>query len=392
MKYWRGYIAAALFAALAMALTSFSKAHGVLVDMIYPYVSRLIQTSLSGWVSGGDFCLWQVLLVLLGVAGLASVVLMILFRWNFVQWLGWVLACVSLLSLLHTGIYGLNQYAGPLADDVRLSALVDEETGNALYLDSELVETTAYLRDIANELSLAVPRNADGSVDFPAFSELAEMAADGYDVLVYDKTYSVFAGATDPVKELGWASMYTNMGVTGMHVAFTGEAAVNPKTPAVAMPHIMCREMAHRMCIANDRDANLAAFLACDANPNPIFRYSGYFMAFRYCYHSLIARNTSAAEAAAAQIYAGATDQLKLDLAAYDNFFDGTDATDLAGDEEDVNGNITDLMVSWYVQEIYLPAHKEEDVTFDPENKDQIDLTTPDVVITPTEETTEGES
>ena len=408
MKYWRGYIAAALFVALTVALMTFSKAHTVLVDMIYPYVSRLIQTSLSGWVSGADFCLWQVLVVLLGAAVLATVVLMIIFRWNFVQWLGWVLAGASLLFLLHTGVYGLNQYAGPLADDVRLNALVDKETGNPLYLDSELVETTIYLRDIANELALEVPRKADGSADYPAFADLAKMAADGYDVLVYEDTYSVFAGATDPVKELGWADMYTSMGITGVHMPLTGEAAVNPQTPAIALPFTMCHEMAHRMCIAVERDANFAAFLACDANPDPVFRYSGYLMAFRYCYNALLERNTSSADAAAAQIYAGISDHMKRDLAEYRGFFAdhrSDAATNLAGSANDaylkISGDekgtgsynqFTDLMVSWYIQQIYLPAHKEEDVTFDPENKNQIDLTTPIVDVTPTEPATEVES
>lgn len=403
MKYWRGFIAAGLLAALTWALVQFSKAHGVLVDMVYPYVTRLIQTSLAGWVGAGEFCLWQVLLVLLGVLLLATVILMIIFRWNFVQWLGWVLACASFLFLLHTGIYGLNQYSGSLADDVRLKVLMDEQTGNRLYLDSELVETTQYLRDIANELSSQVPRNADGTPNYPAFKELAEMAADGFDRLVYEKTYSVFAGSTEPVKELGWADMYTSMGITGIHMPLTGEAAVNPQTPVVAIPFTMCHEMSHRMCIANERDANFGAFLACDANSSPIFRYSGYFMAFRYCYNELVSRNTSATTAAAAQIYAGISSEMKQDLEYYRAYYsknmdDG--ASDLAnsandayikasGDESGTASysQVTDLLVSWYVQEIYLPAHKEEDVTFDPESKEHIDLSTPDVMVTEPAET-----
>ena len=408
MKYWRGYIAAALFAALTWALMTFSKAHSVLVDMVYPYVTRLIQTSLSGWISGADFCLWQVLVVLLGVLLLATVVLMIVFRWNFIQWLGWVLAGASFLFMLHTGVYGLNQYAGDLADDVRLNVLIDEQTGNRLYLDTELVETTQYLRDIANDLAVQVPRNADGTPDYPSFQQLAEMAGEGFDNLVYEKTYSVFAGATDPVKELGWADMYTSMGITGVHMPLTGEAAVNPRIPVVAMPFTMCHEMSHRMCIAIERDANFAAFMACDANSDPIFRYSGYFMAFRYCYNALLARNTSATDAAATEIYNGLNDLLKRDLTYYKAFFaEQRDdrATDLANAANDAYlktsgsesgtqsyGEVTDLLVSWYVQEIYLPAHKEEEVIFDPENKDQIDLTTPDTVILPTEEATEEDS
>ncbi len=407
MKYWRGYIAAALFVALTVTLMLFSKANSVLVDMVYPYVTRLIQTSLSGWVSGVDFCLWQVLVVLLGAILLASIVLMIIFRWNVVQWLGWVLAGASFLFLLHTGMYGLNQYAGDLSDDVRLNVLIDEETGNRLYLDSEMVETTRYFRDVANELATKVPRNADGTPNYPAFKEMAEMAAEGFDALVYDKSFSVFAGAKDPVKELGWADMYTAMGITGVHMPLTGEAAVNPQIPVVSMPFTMCHEMSHRMCVANERDANMGAFLACDAHSDPIFRYSGYFMAFNYCYNALLARNTSTTDAAATEIYGGMNDQLRLDVTAYREFFaehqDGA-ATDFAnaandaylktsGDEAGIAsyGEVSDLLVSWYVQEIYLPAHKEEDITFDPENKDHINLITPDVDVTPTEPPTEVE-
>ena len=388
MKYWRGYLVAALFAALTVALMVFSNTHSVLVDMVYPYVSRLIQTSLAGWGSSAQFCLWQVLLVLLGVLALASIVLMIVFRWNFLQWCGWVLASVSFLFMMHTGVYGLNFYAGPLADDIRLETLVDEEDGKALYIVAELVESTTYFRDIANDLSDEVPRHADGSLNYPAFQELAEMAADGFDSLVHDKTYSVFAGSTEPVKELGWADMYTGKGIAGVHTPLTGEAAVNPQTPAVALPFVMCHEMAHRVCIAREQDADLGAFLACDANESPLFRYSGYFMAFRSCYNALIAMNTSAATAAAEQIYAGLSDYMKNDLNSYHDFSQGDTFCNMAeaaddiylkvGDEESIKhyGQFSDLMVSWYVQEIYLPAHKDEEVTFNPLDKNQIDLNT----------------
>ena len=65
MKYWRGYITAAVFAALTWALVTFSDAHRSLVDMVYPYVARLVQDFLAGWCSGVDFCVWQTLLLLL---------------------------------------------------------------------------------------------------------------------------------------------------------------------------------------------------------------------------------------------------------------------------------------------------------------------------------------
>ncbi|MBQ7817255.1 MAG: DUF3810 domain-containing protein [Oscillospiraceae bacterium] len=384
MKYWRGYIVAAIIAAITGALTAFAKTHTVLIDMFYPYTTRLIQTSLAGWASGADFCLWQMFVVILVALLLASIVAMILLRWNFVQWLGWVLTGAATLFFLHTGVYGLNNYAGPLADDIRLNV-----TG---FNVTELAEATTYFRDIANDLSKEVPRNNDGSVAFPSFEEMAEMAGEGFETLAYDEYVSVFAGSTIPVKKLGWADMYTSMGITGMTMPLTGEAAVNPQIPAVTIPFVMCHEMAHRMCIATERDANMAAFLATDAHSDSIFRYSGYYMALRYCYSALASVGTTSADAAAQTIYNGMTAELRRDLADYDSFFNSNRndaATDLAtntndlyikasGDEDGVGSydQVSDLLVSWYIQEIYLPAHKEEEETFDPLDKNWVDLTT----------------
>ena len=120
MKYWRGYLVAAILAAITWALTQFAQAHSVLVDMIYPYVTRMIITSMSQWSGAMEFCLWQVLLIGLILAIIVSIVLMIVLRWNPIQWFGWVLTAVSCIVLLQTTIYGLNKYASPLADDVRL--------------------------------------------------------------------------------------------------------------------------------------------------------------------------------------------------------------------------------------------------------------------------------
>ena len=382
MKYWRGYIAAAIIAILTGVLMAFAKSHTVLLDMVYPYMTRFIQTSLAGWSSSVGFCLWQLIVIVLGVLLLASIVAMIILRWNFFQWMGWVLTAACTLFFLHTGIYGLNSYAGPLSDDIALKPTE--------YTVSELAEATSYFRDIANELSVQVPRNADGTPNYPSFAEMAEQAGEGFKNLTYEQHKPVFAGCILPVKELSWADMYTSMGITGVTMPLTGEAAVNPQTPAVALPFVMCHEMAHRMSIALERDANLAGFLACDANSDPIFRYSGYFMAFRYCYNALASIGSTSANAAAAEVAAGIGEFVKSDWNYYQNFFNqhqDKQASKLAdtandtyikvsGDESGTKSydEVYDLLVSWYIQEIYLPAHKEEEQSFDPLDKNQVDL------------------
>ena len=383
MKYWRGFLVAGILAAITIALTQFAASHTVLVDMIYPYSTRLVVSFLADWSAGLDACLWQILALLLGLTVLASIVLMIVLRWNPIQWLGWVLAGASFIWMFHTAIYGLNYYAGPLADDVRLE--VTE------YSVSQLAAATEFYLKEANALADQVTRDETGKVSFGAFEQLAEQAGEGYRALTFEKNYSVFAGSTAPVKKLGWSGLYTSMGISGVTIAMTGEAAVNPNIPAVTMPFTMCHEMAHRMSIASEQDANFAAFLACDANSSVEFRYSAYFMAFRYCYNALAAMPTSTAQAAATQMKAAIGTNLKTDLDDYRQYLDtnlDADAVQMANDANDAYlknsgdeqgtasyGAVTDLLVSWHVQEYVLPLYTpEEEDAFDPFDESQVDL------------------
>lgn len=386
MKYWRGYLTAAICAAFAWALSQFAAGHTVLVDMVYPYVTRTLQSMLAQWSSSVDFCVWQVFAVALIVIALALIVLMIVFKWNPVQLVGWILAGASVVYLLHTLVFGLNYYAGPLADDVRLE--VTE------YTITELADATAYYRDLANELAGQVSRDSSGNVEFDSFEDLAQQAAQGFETLTYEDTYAVFAGSTLPVKKLGWSEMYTSMGITGMTVGLTGEAAVNPLIPDVSLPFTMCHEMAHRMSIATESDANFAAFLACSANESVEFRYSAYFMAYRYCYNALASVNTNSSAAAAARVSAEASELLKRDISAYNQFFaekksnTATKVADVAndtylkasGDELGTAsyGAVCDLLVSWHIQEVVGAQQElleqEQENKFDPYDETQVDL------------------
>jgi len=48
LKYWWGYLIAALFGGFSWAITRLGEKYTDLVDMVYPYVTREIQTLLSG--------------------------------------------------------------------------------------------------------------------------------------------------------------------------------------------------------------------------------------------------------------------------------------------------------------------------------------------------------
>ena len=351
--------------------------------MIYPYVIRTLQTTLAQWSGQVDFCLWQLLAVVLGVIVLASIVLMILFKWNPISWFGWVLAAGCGIYMLHMLVFGLNYYAGSLSEDIRMES--------SAYTLGELTEATEYYRDKANELALQVSRDSAGNVSFAGFEDLAEKAGEGFRYLTYQRKYSVFAGSTLPVKKLGWADMYTSMGITGVTMGLTGEAAVNPQIPDVTLPFTMCHEMAHRMCIASERDANFAAFLAARFNQDISFQYSAYFMAYRYCYSALASVNSQSAAAAAARVQAGVSETLQRDLTAYNTFFQSRRSATAAKVADTANdtylkasgesagvasyGQVCDLLVAWHIQEVVIPSLAVEQSRFDPYDESQVDLT-----------------
>lgn len=381
MKYWRGFLVAGILTAITLGLQWLAKRFTQLVDMVYPFLTREIQGFLAGWSGNVDFTVWQVLVMLIVAVLAASIVLMIVLKWNFFQWMGWILAGASMIWLLHTGIYGLNYYASPLSQDIRMGDY-------SAYVQENLEDATLYFLSQANELAKEMPRDEQGNLQTGTFQELAEKAGSGFETLVFT-TGSVFGGNTSPVKELAWADFYTSMGITGVHMPITGEAAVNPQTPAVSLPYTMCHEMAHRMCIATENDANFAAFLACLANEDPAFRYSAYFMAYRYCYNALMAEGTADAVAAAARIDLQVNAYLRFDINRYNHFFSshrnetlsvvGDTVNDtyikVSGDEQGTAsyGKVSDLLVNWYIEEMVMPyMDQEEENPFDPMDKDYI--------------------
>jgi hypothetical protein len=340
--------------------------------------------SLADWSGNMPFCLWQVLLILFVLLGIVSIVLMIILRWNPIQWLGWVLASVSLIAFLNTGLYGLNKYASPLADDVRLT-VTD-------YTITELSEATIYFRDKANELAKQLPRDKKGRPDIGSFEELAAQAGKGFEYLTYEKAISVFSGSRAPVKKLSFHTSYTLRRDTGTTIPLTGEACVNPDVPAVALPFAMCKEICHRMTIYSEMDAQFGGFLASMYHESPAFQYSAYVYAYRTCYEALLSVPTSTAQSAAEKADQGVNELLRADLEDYADFFGKAKAEKNANTRVKENAqpaqntaeplisfseysSAADLLASWYVQEFVAPLHVEEESVFDPLDASQVDLT-----------------
>ena len=380
MKKYFGFFVAAGTLLLTWAMTALAKRYGDILDAFYPYVTRWGQKILAGISSIFPFTLWQVLAVLLVLLLFGSLGLVIWKKRSIIRWLGWVLAVVSLGWCAHVGIYGLNFHASALSQDIRMEKvdLTQADLENALI----------FFRDQANALAEKLPRDENGNLLYEDFDALAQKADDGYRNLIKEG-YSVFAGSLLPPKKLAWPWLYNAMGVCGIAMALTGEASVNPKIPPMSIPFVMCHEMAHRMCIATEDDANFAAFLACLANEDPQFQYSAYYMAYRYCYGALLSSGSGQAAAAAARIDLEVNSYLRYDLKVYDRFFSGKHnalasavadtANDayikLSGDENGTESynRVSVSLVNWYLEVMVKPYVEEENLPgFDPLDKDFI--------------------
>lgn len=371
MKYWQGYLVAAILGAITLAFRELAATHTKLVDMIYPYVTRMVQNFMAGWSGSVDFCVWQVLLLALAVLAFATIVLMVIFRWNPIQWFGWILAVVSLVMLMHTGIYGMNEFAGSIREDLRLV--------EADCTQDQMKSAATYFRDRANALSSQVSQGKNTNL-----KTLNDQAKNGFENLVYDQYYAVFAGSTAPVKELGMAELFTARGQMGHTAAITGEAAVNMEAPAVMLPYAVCREMCYRMSIASQTDKHFGAFMACVANEDPQFQYAGYLAAYRYCLNALPSSEANA-------IAAKANEKVRADLADWEAFVTkGADQEMIDPDEyvnkllkkennkptqDQIDQEIAQLLVCWHYQEIVLPSIVEPEVVFDPYDESMVDLT-----------------
>ena len=374
MKYWRGYLTAAILAAFTWVLIQMGQRYTNLVDMVYPYVTRSIQSFLTAWTGGFDFLGWQTAVIFLAITLIATLVLVFIFKARGIRWLGWALTAVAAVVLLYTGIYGLNKYSGPIEDDLRLT-MVD-------YTQTELENAAIFYRYMANDLAGKITRDENGEPALSEFEDLAAITGDGYRRLARERSFSIFGGDYTPVKKLGWAGIYSAMGKTGITVPLTGEAAVNPNIPDQGIPFAMAHEMAHRLCIAREDETNFSAFLACAENESIEYQYSGYFMAYRFCLTALESVDAAAAETVAS----GCSEMLLADIEGYDRYFDEnrddqmtmlveevTDTYEEATTDEEVRySSVCDYLVNWHIDQYVEEEIVEE--KFDPFDESQVDL------------------
>lgn len=342
-----------ILAAVFLVLTGLCIAAAVFAPALffafYTDFSRSVLSFLSGVTGSFPFAVWEVGLVLIVLLALYFLVRVFVNKRGFFSWLSGVALLISVLLFLFVGLWGLNHYAPSVADQVGLT--VTE------YSKDQLKAAAQYMADQANRLAPQVDRdeNGDLAIDFAA---MAQAASEGYEALA--ETNPFFSGSTAPVKKLMAGKAFSYMGTTGIFIAFTGESCVNPNTYAASLPFTMCHELAHRLTVAPEDEANFCAFLACLENEDPAFQYSAWYSALIYCYNAL----SKADKNAAAEVWATLSDPVVQDIrrasAHYDQY-EGevqevaqklNDSYLKAFSEESgvqSYGEVADLLIAWYL-------------------------------------------
>lgn len=319
----------------------------------YPAFSRWILGVLAGVTSLFPFALWEILLALLLLWFVASLIRAIVKR-RMVRWLTGVLLSVCALVSLYIALWGLNYYAPKMQE--RLALPIKQ------YTPAELKEATQYYLDRANALAADVERDENGVMVEYDFDTLAEHAGDGYEALA--QSYDCFDGSTARVKKLLLSPLMGKTGTTGVFVCLTGESTVSTTTFHSSMPFTMAHEIGHRMAFAREDEANFAAFLACDANPRPEFRYSGYYLAYIYCYNALYKVDPDAAR----EVSAGCGELLTNDIRAASAHYDEVEDEKAIEIHDTVYesylqafsvdsgmqsyGEVADLLLTWYFERV----------------------------------------
>ncbi len=249
-------------------------------DFFFPGYRTFIRGMMQGIAAVTSLvpaAVWDCGAVLLALLFFFLLLFAALRRRRFLRRLAVLMLILSLMAS-EAVLWMLCHYAPPLAEELGLDVRKSSK--------EELYEATLYYFDKASEYAPLFPRDGDGSCEKQDFKELAVLAGESYDAL--SGTWKVFLGTRKPVKELKIAGNYLlRRGICGMFMPITAEAGVPGNEAALPMAFTMCHEAAHRLGIAGEDEANLAAFLSCAHSEDPRFLYSGYQSAFIHCQNAL---------------------------------------------------------------------------------------------------------
>ena len=258
---------------------------------------------------------------------------------RFLKWVCSIFLIVSVLCFVAVFGWMLNHYAPDLSTYIDLD--VKE------YSIEQLNDACEYYLLKAGELSVKMDRDEEYHLKDYDVYETGELAGKAYKNI--EEKYPIFKGSDVRVKSfslIGDYLLYND--IVGMFMPLDGESSVCAHSASVQLPYYMCHEAAHRLGLASEQEANFAAFMACINNEDRRFLYSGYYMAFSYCFSSLYRTDPEKALA----LYEKYSENRGVLLVRYDR----SDAAEVYKKYESKLSEVSD-----HINDTYLKTFSEED-------------------------------
>jgi hypothetical protein len=162
-----------------------------------------------------------------------------------------------LLYLLFKILWGLNYSRPSVAEQLGIS--------NDKYNTEQLVSLGKFFVTKLNKLQGVKKTRFD-------INQLEDIAVKGYAGM--EKTNRFFDYHIPSVKPVMNSWIITKIGIEGYYNPLSGEANVNMRLPAVALPFVTCHEIAHQLGIGREDEANLIGYLVSSNSSDPYFQYS----------------------------------------------------------------------------------------------------------------------
>lgn len=155
----------------------------------------------------------------------------------------------------------------------KISGLKVEESSK-----EELYKLCESLIQRANVLREDLKEDANGVMIIEGgYKEVFSKASQGFYNL--SERYPELSGNYGRPKNILLSKPMSYTGITGIYIPYTGEANVNVNIRDFMLPATATHEMAHQRGFAREDEANYIAYLACTANLDTGFQYSGVMLA-----------------------------------------------------------------------------------------------------------------
>ena len=169
---------------------------------------------------------------------------------------------------VYTGTAGMEYYRKPVEVPLR----------QQLVAESEYEEIVKYFINDINECASKMQYDENNFSKSPyTYSELNKIMKEEFKRLDNDY-YSSYTPNAKPLYLTSW--LYTELNITGVSFAPTGEPNFNVKSPEGDLPFVMAHEIAHAKGVMREEDANLVACYLTLTSDNYYLRYSGYINVF----------------------------------------------------------------------------------------------------------------